>query len=349
MQKRILYGVDGEGLGHAFRSKVLLTELVKQHTVKIVSWDRSYQLLSRSFEDVEEITGPQIVYEGNHVSRYNTVKRNVTNYVDRGGWRNLVAMARIRDKFKPDVVISDFDPFSNFLALIFDLPVASVDNMHVISRCKIEVPPGYERDYYIAKTVTAAMNPGADHYFITSFFAATPLKRKTTMVPPILREELLALTPTTEDYILVYHTVPHFEQLLKVFEETGGSYVVYGFNRDETLGSITLRPLSEDGFLRDLAGARAVVTGGGFTLITEALQFGKPVYSIPVRGQFEQVLNAYYLARLGYGEFHEKLDPTSLLEFQNRLPTYSENLRSYRRTDNTQIFAAVNDFISNAG
>jgi len=33
---RILYGVVGEGMGHAMRSRVILDELVKEHQVQVV-------------------------------------------------------------------------------------------------------------------------------------------------------------------------------------------------------------------------------------------------------------------------------------------------------------------------
>lgn len=344
MKKRILYGVTGEGLGHAFRSKVVLNDLVKHYRVKIISWERSYQLLSRLFEDVEEITGLHIIYQGNYVNYWETVRRNVGAFIE-GGRGNLRTLRRIRDHFKPDVVISDFEPSSNLLAHRAHLPVGCIDNIHVLSRCAVEVPPGCEIDFGIARLVTAAMTPGADHYFITSFFEVRPTKSKTTIVPPILREEVLKAKPTSGDHIVVYHTVPQFRELVDVLERAGSRYLVYGFNTDEEIGRVSLRRVSETAFLRDLASAKAVITGGGFTLITEALQLGKPIYSIPVLGQFEQVLNAHYLQRMGFGEFHRKLDPESLLEFEKKIPLYAENLRAYPRSDNSEMLAEVHKFL----
>jgi uncharacterized protein (TIGR00661 family) len=44
-----------------------------------------------------------------------------------------------------------------------------------------------------------------------------------------------------------------------------------------------------------------VIANSGFSLICEALYLGKPYLAIPVRHQFEQVLNAYYVDKMGYG------------------------------------------------
>ena len=66
-------------------------------------------------------------------------------------------------------------------------------------------------------------------------------------------------------------------------------------------GNLEFRPRSNEGFVEALRTARGVVAGGGFSLLSEAVYLGKPVLSIPLRGQFEQLMNARYLERLGYG------------------------------------------------
>jgi uncharacterized protein (TIGR00661 family) len=42
---RILYGVVGEGMGHAMRSRVVLDELIKRHEVHVVVSGRAYDYL----------------------------------------------------------------------------------------------------------------------------------------------------------------------------------------------------------------------------------------------------------------------------------------------------------------
>ena len=70
---------------------------------------------------------------------------------------------------------------------------------------------------------------------------------------------------------------------------------------DETDGNLEFRPRSNEGFVEDLRTARGVVAGGGFSLLSEAVYLGKPMLAIPLRGQFEQLMNARYLEREGYG------------------------------------------------
>jgi len=71
-----------------------------------------------------------------------------------------------------------------------------------------------------------------------------------------------------------------------------------------------------------------VITNGGFNVISEAIYLNKPVFSIPVKKQFEQILNAIHLERLGYGEFHEDPDKGDLEKFLLNLDVYKENIES---------------------
>ena len=67
-----------------------------------------------------------------------------------------------------------------------------------------------------------------------------------------------------------------------------------------------------------------MIAGGGFTLMGEAVYLHKPMLSVPVGGQFEQVLNALYLEKLGYGLCAEELTEDRLREFLARTPRIRE-------------------------
>ena len=75
--------------------------------------------------------------------------------------------------------------------------------------------------------------------------------------------------------------------------------------------------------------AKAVITNGGFTLISEALHLKKPIYSNPIRGQFEQTMNAIYLEKLGYGTYDEDIKKESIISFLNNLDKYQKKLDTY--------------------
>jgi len=65
--------------------------------------------------------------------------------------------------------------------------------------------------------------------------------------------------------------------------------------------------------------------------------------SIPVKKQFEQIVNALYLEKLGYGEFHEEIDEKTIKRFLSHLNIYRESLNSYEYEGNQKIFEALED------
>ena len=92
-----------------------------------------------------------------------------------------------------------------------------------------------------------------------------------------------------------------------------------------------------------------MIAGGGFTLMGEAVYLHKPMLSVPVRGQFEQVLNGRYLEKLGYGRYAESLDdPRHVESFVKAIPGCEEALTSYAQDGNKALFAEVDQLLDRA-
>ena len=95
-------------------------------------------------------------------------------------------------------------------------------------------------------------------------------------------------------------------------------------------------------FFKELASCEAVITNGGYSLMSEAVSLGKPVLSIPVNKQFEQILNAVYLDKLGYGKFSKSTNREDIVEFLANLGKYRKNLKKFKRQDNSKIIKRIN-------
>jgi len=142
--------------------------------------------------------------------------------------------------------------------------------------------------------------------------------------------------------VLVDHMPPSDkERIAAVNSLSNEKFIVYGLRKNATHGNCTLKDFSEEGFIQDLASARAVVTNGGLSLIGEALYLGKPVFSVPVKNQFEQVLNARYLEILGYGLEGLKIDAQLLRLFLNEQPRYAARVLRHRQKGNELLYEAV--------
>jgi uncharacterized protein (TIGR00661 family) len=115
------------------------------------------------------------------------------------------------------------------------------------------------------------------------------------------------------------------------------------------VGNCLVRDFSEEGFVHDLETCQAVVCNGGLSLIGEALYLGKPIFSVPVKNQFEQVMNARYLEKLGYGLASETVDPQLLKLFLREQGRYAARVSKHQQNGNERLFAAVDGLIRKLG
>lgn len=348
---RILYGVVGEGMGHAMRSRVVLEHLLTQgHEVEIMASSRAAQFLRRHFGErawVHRIHGMHIDYRENRVRRSATLWTNLVE----GSLalpRQLAAYFELLAEFHPEVVISDFDSFTYLYARLLRLPIISIDNMQVINRCTLapEAIGNQRLDFEVTRAFVKSKLPFCDHYYISTFFSAPIRRPRTTLVPPILRPEVLGAAPRRGDHWLVYQTAEGHGALLDALHALGVECRIYGMRRGLTEEAVEknlrFRLFDEGVFVEDLASARAVIAGGGFTLLGEAIYLRKPVLAVPVQGQFEQFVNARYVQKLGYGRCAVSLDdPATLREFQEALSGCEEQLASYQQDGNRALLDAL--------
>ncbi len=180
------------------------------------------------------------------------------------------------------------------------------------------------------------MTPRADSYLVSSFFETKVTRPRTFLFPPILRQSVLAATPTTGEHVLIYVTSPA-PALAKLLGSVRCPFVAYGFGREGQIGNVLYRKPGMDQFLKDLIGAKAVIANAGFSLMTEALHLAKPYLAIPIEHQFEQIFNAYWLDKMGYGTYWEELNKERVESFLYNLPGYREKLRAYPRRGNAAL------------
>ena len=338
----ILYGVNGEGAGHSTRAKEVLTHLVsKGHTVHVASFDRGLQNLKNDF-NVTEIYGFRFAYVNNRVRYKRTIAKNLVTV--RHAAKSLSKLNSLVDDAHIDLVITDFEPLTCHIGHKRRLPVISIDNQHCLTNAEVSYPKQYRRDAAAAKLVTKLMTPHASAYLVISFFTAPIRKRNTFLFPPLLRQEILRARPTEAEHILVYVTSPA-PALAKLLNSVRCPFIAYGFGHEGVEGNITFKKPSLDGFFNDLVSARAVIANSGFSLVTESLHLGKPYLAVPVSHQFEQIFNAYWLEKSGYGAYWEELNKERVDSFLYNLPHYRESLANYPRQGNGDLLQRLDSLI----
>jgi uncharacterized protein (TIGR00661 family) len=338
----ILYGVNGEGAGHSTRAKEVLTHLVSQgHNVHVASFDRGLQNLKEGF-NVTEIYGFRFAYVNNRVRYKRTIAKNLLTVPHAA--KSFSQLNELVEEEKINLVITDFEPLTCHIGHKLRLPVISIDNQHCLTNAEVSYPKQYRRDAAAAKLVTKLMTPRASAYLVISFFNAPIRKRNTFLFPPLLRQQILDARPSEGDHVLVYVTSPA-PALAKLLGSVRCRFVAYGFGREGSDGNITFKKPSLDGFFSDLVSARAIIANSGFSLVTEALHLGKPYLAVPVSHQFEQIFNAYWLEKSGYGAYWEELNKERVESFLFNLPHYRVSLANYPRQGNQALLRKLDGLI----
>ena len=333
---KIVYGVSGEGSGHSSRAREMLDHLLQLgHFVKVVSYDRGYRNLTKDF-DVFETEGLHIASSDNRVSKVKTFTDNLQR-LPRGHKRLNALRKDIFKTFLPDCVITDFEPMCAYLAHHYDLPLITIDNQHRIRYMTYPCPARLQAERRMTVSVIRAMVPRPDVSLVTTFYYGDAKNDRTLFFPPILRRAVIDLQPSSADHILVYLT-SGFESFLKILKSfSRETFLIYGYDRNEQEGNLVFKPFSREGFLVDFASCKAVMATAGFTLMTEAFFLRKPYLALPMRGQFEQELNAHWLAKLNYGINLRRVRSEAVGNFLYRVPDFKNNLNDYRAVDNSAI------------
>jgi uncharacterized protein (TIGR00661 family) len=343
---KIVYGVSGEGSGHSSRAREMIAHLEQLgHIVKVVSYDRGYHNLKHDF-DVFETEGLHISSSDNRVSKVKTFAKNLERLSK--GHKKLQALRKqIFKTFQPGCVITDFEPMTAYLSNHYDLPLITIDNQHRLRYMSYPCPAHLQNDRRMTIGIIRAMVPRPDISLVTTFYLGKSRNDRTFFFPPILRKEVLSLQPRDGEAILVYLT-SGFETFLKKLKSfKREKFIVYSHDRNSSEAHIICKPFNRDGFLHDLASCKAVMATAGFTLMTESFYLGKPYLALPMRGQFEQEINGFLMAKLNYGINLRRVNADAIGNFLYRLPDFKRKLKDYPAQDNSLIKAKLEELLDN--
>ena len=288
---------------------------------------------------MKEVFGLSYAYDKGYVDPIRTLKRNLVK-LPKGHRRNVELFKKHFEPFEPDLVISDFEPFSAWWAWRKNVPFVSIDNEHILTLCKLEHPAKNWFSRLTASVVTKCHYVGAVAYIIINFFKVPLRIDSAVLAPPIVRPIVYALQPRDGEHILVYSTTgAREEQLRQVLSKFGGQkFYVYGFNKNAEDKNCVFKERSIEGFLADLAGARGVIASAGFSLISECMYLKKRMLLLPLAGQYEQIINAHYVEKLGLGISAKKLGEAVLAKFLDEMDKPMPTDKRILWPDNNKFF-----------
>ncbi|MGB0734099.1 MAG: MJ1255/VC2487 family glycosyltransferase [Pontibacterium sp.] len=299
---RILYGVQATGNGHITRARSMAPELVARGVeVDFLFSGRAPEKLFNMevFGDYQTRQGLTFVQNHGRVALWPTVRKN--------NIFRCLNDARHLDLKDYDLVLTDFEPVSAWAAKLKG--VRSVGVAHQYALCYPFVGDSNRMMGAMVRLFAPCDTAIGVHWHHFNKPILPPLI--TPQVHPISHDlgKVLVYLPLElpEALVVSLNSIPEV------------SFQVYcAVSEQNVRGNVVLNPFSRDGFQRDLAACDGVLTNCGFGLISEALQSGKRIYSIPTVGQVEQESNGRVLTALGLATVSGGYDRESILAWLSK-------------------------------
>lgn len=282
---KVLYAIQGTGNGHLSRAREIIPTLKEYVDVDVLvsgtqsevklPWELTYQYKGFSF----------CYNRKGGVSKMKSLRENLSPLLIRE--INSLPI----DQY--DLVINDFEPVSAWAAKRKGVPCIAMS--HQAAYLSEKSPRPFVKDRFgeaVLKRYAPADLAVGFHFKAYDSFIHTP----------VIRSEVRELVVKQEGYFVVY--LPAYKDLaltkiLSAIPEADWMvFSRYASSPISTAKNVRVEPIKNDRFLKNLAGCQGLLTGGGFEAPAEAMFLGKKVFSIPVKGQYEQQCNAAALRRI---------------------------------------------------
>jgi len=282
---KLLYAIQGTGNGHITRSLSIIKALQKRAEVDV--------LISGIHNEIKSTINVHYNYRGlgfifgqqGGIDYKKTFKQN--------SFKTIFKEIKQLPVEKYDLVISDFEPISAWAAKRAGVPTIGISNQVSGYHKKIKKP-----FTSISLSRFVMQHYAKCDYNIGLHFESVDKDIET----PIIREEIRIGKKSDEGFGLVY--LPFYSDeiiyntLIKNLEI---SWIVFSKHSKIAYkkGNIQFEPINSDLFTSKLLASHLVISAAGFGTASEALHLGKKLIVIPMKGQFEQLFNAYTLKNMG--------------------------------------------------
>lgn len=280
----ILYGIQLNGNGHITRSIELIDNLInKDFTVDIIASGNNSDL-NLPFTLLKKFRGLSLYYDSNG-------KINWWSSVKDANIKQLIKDTNL-DTSKYDLVISDFEPISAWSAYRNNKKCINISNQNSLLSVK---SPRFKKELIASSFLK---------YFAYSNYRIGLHYREydENIYQPIVSNKILTSNTSNEGFILVYLPAYSVDFLKSLFNQfTSLNWIIYSKESKliETERNVTICPLNLNNFQNHLVRCSGVITASGFTTTSEALVLNKKLWSIAIKGQYEQICNSKALQEMG--------------------------------------------------
>jgi len=353
---KYLFIIQGEGRGHLTQA-ISLSSILRKNGHEVVGalvGKNKDRVIPKFFYDkigtkVITYNSPNFVWNKaeTDVKLFQTVVSNMTTSKFRDYNKSMDLIHNEIKEREPDVVINFYELLAGLTNLRYNeqTPFISMAHQYLIMHSQYPFRKMDKQKMLYLKLNTFLSSYGSSKKLGLSFYdMEEDTNNNISIVPPLLRDEVLKLKPTQGDYILTYIVVKGFaEEIMKWHYENPKHklHVFWDKNTEseetEIDDTLTFHKINDIKFLEYLANCKAFVTTAGFESVCEAMYLNKSIMMIPTH--VEQKINSLDAQSSGIGIASNDFNITKILNLSN---TKSEGNKSF----NSWIESAESQYLN---
>lgn len=286
---KILYGVQLNGNGHITRSIEVINNLkMKGHQVDVITSGTKSTI---NIEKIKSYKGLNLYYK----------KSGSINWIKTILKSNIIRLIKDIKPIKGyDLIISDFEPITAWSSKISNIKSIGISN-----QCGID--NSLMRGFTLSKAFIKYFAPCDDYINITYFG-----ENQTIISGEIQKSKI-----ETSDFFIIYLPNIEVNRIIEILSSNKFKWKIYtnDINCYNSSDNIKVIKINKENFIKDITTCKGVITQSGFSTTSECLFLCKKLWSIPIKGHYEQIYNSKELNKVGI--FTEDFNKESLKKWIN--------------------------------
>lgn len=334
---KFLFIVQGEGRGHFTQAITLEEMLMKEghEVVEVLVGKSSNRTLPGFFNrsihaPVKRFISPNFLPTAQNkrakVGRsvaYNLLRLPV--YL-----KSILYIKERIEVTRADIVVNFYELLTGLTYALFrpGVPYACIGHQYLFLHSDFKFPEKKKAGITMLRLFTKMTSFRASKRLALSFHSMPQDEgKRITVVPPLLRGEVLSMEAEQGDYVHGYMVNSGFADSVLDYHFQHPEVKMHFFwdktdapEESKITENLSFHQIDDLLFLKYMASCHAYASTAGFESICEAMYLGKPVMMVPAH--IEQDCNAYDAARAGAGIVAESFELDKLLDFAK---TYQPN------------------------
>ena len=330
--KRFIFLVQGEGRGHMTQA-IGLYQMLKEAGHEIVhvfiGQSKRRKVPAYFFEsfdvNIEPLDSPNFISdtENKSIRLLGSIFYNLKflNHYR----KSLARIHQVATETRADSIINFYDFLGGFYNFLYknQMKFIAIGHQFLTDHPDFPYAGGKPIDKKLFLINNYINSLGAYKKLALSFRRYDPERiGSTVVVPPILRNEIFNYKPSVENFLLGYMVNDGYSQEIIRWHRVYPEILIHCFwdKKDEPImkkidDTLFFHQLDATKFLDFMARCKGLMTTAGFESVCEAMLLGKPVFMVPVAGQYEQACNAIDASLAGAGIYDHSFNISKFLDF----------------------------------